>query len=565
MTLASDEAPLRALSRLRRAQHGRGLVAPADTLHRARRCPACGALALDASAFEEWLTPGGVGTPPVDDCDALAHALASTLDAPVEAACDCDEGGGAPALVRYAHAMGRADLVLEHARGRWTLRRVFLDGAEETLDGLDDAAVRAAFGRPLTLRPLWRAALAHAAAVSVERGHWLVADDARAPTDRALVAVVDAVAITAPAWTWLRAALAAGRHTRRALAAVYDRDTLHETLALHLARAGIALSPDADEGTWTAQRDEATWTVEPAQLARDLVALDLPLASGAARLAAQLDQKLREVTDYVTAVRALRPSVSFAVRGAQLWAEHVADALPLDLRSAPFELGLDDARLERDLRAHLGEHPTWGDRTRVCACGAPRLLVSRLVPAAALAAWHDAGRDVVVRRALDARSVFEVVMLECDRHREPASRAGLDAAGYDAADLDERLRADRAWVTFRFRASLHRDAEGRAGVLAQGPDLASVTLHGDWARGLVDAVVPGGARGAWHVEAWSPHSVVAYARDLDAALRGLLVGADAMLDPLAYPRGPAALAAVEVDAQVVGRGRFVRFDDDAAA
>ncbi len=570
MTSARDDERLRASSALRRVQQSRGLVAPADALHRVAACPRCGSVAVEVSALAEWLTPGGHGAPPVDGVDALAEALSGAFEEAV--ACEgCEEGAARPALVRYFHAMGRADLVVERADAGRSLRRMFHDGSEEALAGDDEGSFRAAFGRPLTLRPLWREALASLGRTEslVEPGHRLVVashpSEVAASGASALVVGVSAEAIAAPAWAWLRDALARGEHVTRCLAAVFDVEALRAALARHLARASVELVGATDDPRWSALRGEVALPVDQRAVARELVTLDLPLSSGVMRAAAELDHRLTTAAGYVSAARARRPSSPLVVRGSRLFAEDGGHG-HIDLAAAPFEAGLDDALLERDLRALLDEGAPWADPTRVCPCGASRLVVSRAVPRAALSTWHDEGRDAVVLRVFgDAgeRSVVEALTLECDRHREPAARATLDAWAWGGHRLTERLASDRAWVTFRVRVAVRRDGAGRAGILAQGADLAGVALHPDWVRGLLDAAMPGGRHEVHVVEAWSPHSLIAYHRGFDAETRALLVGVDAMLDPLAWPRGDDALIRAEVVSDGVARGRFERIDDDA--
>ncbi len=552
--MTASRERLRAESALRRVWQSRGLVAPADALHRVAECSQCGAARIEVTVFDAWLTP--LGGAPVDDVGALVEALSPARDEPVTAACACGcEAPAAPSLVRYMHAMGRADLALEldaPAVGR----RVFLDGSEDAV-ALDDRSLRAAFGRPLTLRPLWRDALAEGdASVAVEPGHSLRVlrgGDVSAPEAGVMRVGVTAEALSSPPWTWLRDALSSGRHGDVALAVEVSLDALWSALSRCLARLDVTLDARPSEETWTARRGALSLPLAPAAMGSAMVAIDLPLTAFAMREATSVEGRLATVEAYVRAVRGRRPTAPFALNGARLSVEGSSRAI--DLLTAPFEDGLDEVALERDLRVLLDERSPWSDATRVCPCGASRILVARIVPRAAMEAWWAEGRDVAVVRAL-GDSAFEALTLECDRHREPASRALLDAAGVDAIERAHRLEADRRGVRFRLRIAAHRDGEGRLALVAQGADLGSVTLSPDWVRGLLDVVSTSARREVQVVEAWSPHSLIAYDRALDGSLRELLVKVDAMLDPTGFARGADALCRVEVDPVGVARGRF---------
>ncbi|MEZ4391149.1 MAG: hypothetical protein R3A48_08640 [Polyangiales bacterium] len=552
----SDRRAARAASRLARIHQCRGMLAPADALHLARGCARCGAAALDARAMDAWLAPDGVT--PVASTGAL-HALLASLDGDLPAApCACGE---AAPMARYYHAMGRGDLVVERGGGEERLAVMFLDGSEAPVRG----ALEAVFGRPLSTRAGWLEALAAAgdARVEVEEGHWLLASDdpsgLAAPAVGAAVLGVDAGALATPAWRWLLEALAAGEHRGRALALAVRRDVLFDALSRAMARVGAVLEGAPASPRWRASRGELGCDLEVDAALRAMVRHDLPLTAYALRAAADLDARLDAVTRYVSAARSARPAAALEVEGDRLVGP---SGRSLDLATAPFEAELDGEALERDLRVLLDEAPSWSHGSRVCPCGAGRSLVSRLLPGEALAALQREGRAPLVRRRWEsggALRAFEVISLECDRHRAPLTRAELDAWGWSDARLEERLDRDAGEATFFARVASWRDGSGRGAALAQGPDLGGATLRDDWTRALAALADP--PLDPSFVQATSPHAVIAWESDVDPALVERVRGVDAMLDPMGAREGE-ALTPPRAVTNCAPRGRFVRLEPE---
>lgn len=552
----SDGDAARAASRLARLRQSRGLLAPSDALHLARSCARCGAVALDARAMHAWLAPDGVT--PVASTEAL-HALLASLDGDLPAApCAC---GAASPIARYYHAMGRGDLVVERGGSGERLAVMFLDGGEAPVRG----ALEEVFGRPLSTRPGWRAALGAAgdARVEVEDGHWLLASDdptgLTPPMADAAVLGVDAGALATPAWQWLLEALAAGEHRGRGLALAVRRDALFGALARALARVGASLDGPPSSPRWRASRGEVVCDLEVDAALRAMLHLDLPLTGYALRAAADLDARLDAVHRYVSAARAARPDAALEIEADRLVGP---GGRSLDLASAPFEPELDGEALERDLRVLLDEAPAWSHPSRVCPCGAGRSFVSRVLPGEALAALQREGRAPLVRRRWEsggALRAFEVVSLECDRHRAPLTRAELDAWGWSDARLDGQLGHDAAEATFYARVASWRDGSGRGVALAQGPDLSGASLRDDWTCALAALADP--PLDPAFVQATSPHALIVWEADADAALIDRVRGVDALLDPLGR-RGDDDLTPPRAVARCAPRGRFVRLESE---
>lgn len=547
----------RAESRVARLLQARGLAFPADALHLLRACARCGAVAKDLRAMHAPLCPDGEN--PAGDDGALRAFLADLDDALPAPACACGVGVG---VARYVHAMGHGDLVVERAGGRDRLAVLYADGREDEIP-----SVQAGFGRSLTLRDPWVALLDRAGAgrVEVEPGHWLLVGDGAAdmasPGEGAEVLGLDASALRAPGWRWLLDALAAGRWAGRVLAVAVRPDALYDRLACALARAGLTLARAAP-GRWRAQRGEVGADVEVAATLRGLRRENLSLGAFAMRLAGELDARLEVVAGYVAAARAARPGAALQVEGDLL---RGAPDRALDLTAAPFDDAAGEA-LERDLRVLLDESPPWAAPDRVCPCGAARVLVPRLLTAAALAALQDQARTPLVRRRFEpdgALRAAEVVSLECDRHRAPLTRAELDAWGWRDDDLAARVERDAAEAVFHARVASWRDDAGRWVLLAQGPDLATVALRDDWLRALT-ALAELPATPAF-ARATSPHGVVVWEAQADPALVGRALEVDALLDPTGR-REVRPLTEARGVSSAPPRGRFVRLaapGDDA--
>ncbi len=479
-------------------------AAPNDRLWVCFGCGACGA--VFGRTFE-------VGDPRLiyrhtEDLDGVHAALLAGHSPHIEpsewrAATEC--ACGAPphhrravgvALLHSVLGSGAGAVLAEIDGSKTWLRCPDGSGALEPVEP-SSAGFRSAFGRPLTLFDAWldvtgRLPLAPgtAAGTLAERGVWMIAAPSSAALEHAVRATLGArrrvlVAIdadTAASWprslSSLRLAVEEGSHVALVveLAALMAQARTWSRSVLH---ADVRVSGPQ----WTLVTGQGEWPLAPASVALSMAARGLTLGEATARALDDARSAVRDRVATLEALTAMVPGSSFEVVGTTATARR-ADGRPartLDLAEIPVGAGaLPDELLAREAAFVFDLAPPWADRGRVCPCGAPLDVETRLVP------WpwrgEAAPRVVQVLAAEGMPGAAEVVALACDRHVRIPSERELEELG-----LADAVPLPSASTRRRVRVAVSTGTDGPRALVARAPFISHVVLSDGLARALSDA------------------------------------------------------------------------------
>jgi hypothetical protein len=588
------------MARERRAALVSESAFPADTAHPVYLCTACQKLGLDALGFA-----GGVPLP--GDAVGFCHALpefAAALNPlfgravgapqPQRDPCTCGAPNDASetVVVVFFHAMAGtgAELMLEGVRPaaegeapHWRVARVPLDGAEEPLaNELDDAAVQAAFGRPVSLVQAWHRVLERRAPIAlvVHPGQWIFAaahdDPELRPTIEALIASpdrrlvgLDGAALASPAWAWIRPWLQQPQYAQHMGGMVIDLGRLRHAVAMRLRLAGLTVSTRPGGWTLLAQRVQTPWLVELETVAREALRGDLTIPEAAAAATSATLARIRTVEEFLQALSALRDDVRYRIEDVMAFPVRAdgREGRPFNLLFDPFRTygGPDD--LVRDLAFHFDDLKPYADPMRICPCGAALMMATRLVDwpiAEALIASEQTPATLeVIADDAGNRQAAVLLTLECDRHVRYLSRDELEALDATEDDVPDRVRRDLPFDTYTYAFSMMVDSKGRRALAAHGPKLGSVALHDELISGLHHAI--GVPLTTVDATAWAvtPNFVVLMEPEFEPHAERSLIALAERLDQQATGTSPSILQYRRiVRLNAVPRGRFTKLASD---
>ena len=383
-----------------------------------------------------------------------------------------------------------------------------LSDGSGVLEPFDAASLRSALGRPLTLFEAWSelapklpVAAETVVGTAAEPGVWLFAAASAAALDlgiqsklgaRARIVVrLEPSTARAASWPPSLGIIASVMEEGAALAIVVERDAmLAQARAWARSRLGCDVRASDEPGRWILASEKGHWPIAELPIALAMTRTGRTLGEAVAEA---LTEAARAIEDRIATLAALIevvPGSSFEVDGAEATARLADGRAVRTIELAQLPPGL--AALPQDVLAREAAFlfdiaPPWADRARVCPCGAPLSIESRLVAWP----WSDpSARPRMVRRWAEegSRGAAEVVALCCDRHVRIPSEAELHALGLEGARLEARLDADLAAARPRVQASIWRGPDGERVAILRGPFVSGLVLSDGRARAASDAL-----------------------------------------------------------------------------
>ncbi len=537
-------------ARAQRSQITRGAPLPIDTAHLVGNCTQCGRVGATVLGFPDPPYAGPQGRPRFRNAGELKRFIEEDLlkrPPPMPSPEDKNNGQvcacGAPADpreiagIRLMHAMpgSGAELIVEGVRGggslllsaageslggddfKWKMYKAPLDGIEaEISNGVDDASIEKAFGRPLTLAHAWKRLLDAAqngkeTLEEVEPGYWIFAgprenvaldkqikDTIGENKDRGeypLVSLAQKAPMPmGPSWPqWaFEHAQAIGKGDMRA-GVILDLGTVRKMISSSLSRLQIGAREEQEGRLITAEIGDARWPMEPIIVALGAGHLGWTLAETVAAAVGESAARVQMLAQFLQAIRKARPEIEFKVDGMRLNVHRKDGTMgrPVNLLVTPFRLQPGTPEFDREVRFVCDELPKGTDVTKQCPCGAKAFIAARLFPYNVVDEFKKTTGDklpwVVDSWPADAPKAALLGTISCDLHVRIPQEAELMAAGITKESFDKRLAEDLPNSIFAVDVSMHEDKAKKRALLAYGPLVASVVMNDHLVSALHDA------------------------------------------------------------------------------
>ncbi len=421
-------------------------------------------------------------------------------------------GSGAELVVEATSPDAGSVPYTDGAAIHYRVLRAPLDGMEtEVSKGLDEAAVTAQFGRPLTLAETWRDVLARAAkgeelVVEVEKGYWIWAGPRE---NKGLDALIEATATEEalelppeaavgrkgiplallpqiapmpqgpafPQWAYEHAE-ALGRGELRA-GVVLDRAVVRKLIASQLERASLTWQEQQGGAVLLAAAGEFRWPVELAIVALGAAHLGWYLGETTAAAVGESMARISEIKRYVDAARAERPDITFQMQGLQLMPKRADGSFgrPINLMEMPFRTPPGSPDFKRELKFVCDDIPKGGNPTKMCPCGAKAWVAARIFPDRVVEEFKKATGDKTPLVIEQWNNAVLLATISCDRHVRIPMKDELESAGLKEGAFDKRMAEDLPNSIFAVDVSLHEDKNKKRALLAYCPLVASVVIN----------------------------------------------------------------------------------------